>query len=75
MFVGSIVKYTLDRDKSLQDLTLYEYRTFSKDFTGDVYEVFDNLKSVNSHNTIGGTALNRVSDELKRTKKELEDFG
>ncbi|HEB30179.1 MAG TPA: argininosuccinate lyase [Spirochaetes bacterium] len=73
--VGSIVKYALDRDKSLQDLTLEEYRTFSKDFARDVYEVFDSLKSVNNHDTIGGTALNRVSDELKRIKKELKDFG
>ena len=72
--VGSIVKYALDRDKNLQDLTLSEYRTFSKDFAMDVYEVFDSLKSVNSHDTIGGTALNRVSDELKRIKKELKDF-
>jgi argininosuccinate lyase len=73
--VGSIVKYALERGKNLQDLTLNDYRTFSKDFTMDVYEVFDSLKSVNSHDTIGGTALNRVRDELNRIKKELKNFG
>jgi argininosuccinate lyase len=73
--VGSIVKYALEKDKNLHDLTLSEYREFSKDFSEDLYGLFDNLKSVNSHNTIGGTAINQIRDELKRIEKESKDRG
>jgi len=69
--VGSIVRYAVERDKDLSDLSLEEYRKYSPSFDEDVYEVFDYLKSVNNHDVTGGTALNRIKDELERIEEEL----
>jgi len=70
--IGSIVKYALEQDKSLPELTLEEYKKFDKAFDEDIFEVFDYVKSVNSHDTPGGTALNRIEEELLRIEKELQ---
>ena len=69
--VGRIVRYAVERDKDLSELSLEEYRKFSPSFDEDVYKVFDYLKSVNSHDVDGGTALNRIKDELERIEEEL----
>lgn len=69
--IGSIVRYAMEKDKDLSNLSLEEYRKFSPSFDEDVYEVFDYLKSVNSHDVDGGTALNRIKDELERIEEEL----
>ena len=43
---GSIVKYAIDKKKTLNELTLDEYNTFSDIFTNDIYD------AINIHNCV-----------------------
>jgi argininosuccinate lyase len=67
--VGKIVAYCLKNGKSLQQLTLKEYRKFDESFTGDIQKSINLEKSVNSRRHQGGTARAAV---LKRIQ-EIEE--
>jgi argininosuccinate lyase len=56
----------------LKDLPLDTYRSYSPLFEKDVYELFDFIRSVNSHDVIGGTALKRVAEEIRRIEDEMK---
>jgi argininosuccinate lyase len=73
--VGSIVKYALEKGKGLEELSLAEYKSFSRNFDKDVYGVFDYEKSVNRHDTTGGTAFHRIEEELTLIEDELKHLG
>jgi argininosuccinate lyase len=70
--VGSIVRYALEKNKSLQELVLDEFKNFDSLFDQDVFEIFGYEKSVNSHDVFGGTALRRIEAELKKIEEELK---
>jgi hypothetical protein len=38
----------------------------------DVYGLFDYIRSVNTHDVPGGTALKRIAEEIKRVEEELK---
>lgn len=69
--VGQIVRFAAENKTDLKDIPLEQYRKFSGDFDDDVYELFDYIRSVNKHDTIGGTALKRVATEIKRLERRL----
>jgi argininosuccinate lyase len=69
--VGSIVRHAEENGLSLRDISLDTYRKFSPLFDRDVYGLFDFIRSVNSHDVIGGTALKRVAEEIGRAEEEL----
>ena len=58
-------------DKELSALTLEEYRRFSPHFDAAVYNITA-AASVAARDNPGGTAPNRVADELRRAKELLE---
>jgi len=55
----------------LQDLTLEEYHRFSDSFDQDVYSITAESSAAARDNP-GGTAPNRVADELGHAKELLE---
>ena len=70
--VGSIVRHADENNLKFGDISLDSYKTFSPLFDEDVYGLFDYIRSVNSHDVIGGTALKRVAEEIKRIEEELK---
>ncbi len=70
--VGSIVRHADENNLKFGDISLDSYKTFSPLFDKDVYDLFDYIRSVNSHDVIGGTALKRVAEEIKRIEEELK---
>lgn len=52
--VGQLVLYCIEKDKSLDDLTLDEFRAVSPVFQEDIYEAISLKTCVNKRNTIGG---------------------
>ena len=70
--VGEIVRFALEGERDLKDLTLAQYKSFDQAFEKDVYKLFDYIRSVNRHDVIGGTALKRVAGEIKRAENKLE---
>jgi argininosuccinate lyase len=67
--VGKCVRYCIEKEKELYDLTLKEFQKFSKVFERDIFDYITVEKSVNSRNVIGGTSLKQV----KKRIKEIED--
>ena len=67
---GRLVSYAIGQGKTLESLTLDEYKGFSPLFTEDVHEI-SAARSVASKNVTGGTAPEQVAMQLKRAKKIL----
>lgn len=64
--VGQTVLYSIAQQKYLLDLTLEEFKQFSDAIETDIYQVLTPKAVVNARNVAGGTAKNRVEDQLKQ---------
>ncbi|HXN07821.1 MAG TPA: argininosuccinate lyase, partial [Nitrospiria bacterium] len=65
--VGKIVRYCMQKDKVLEDLSLKEYHLFSKLFEKDILNL--NLtSSINRRGLIGGTATSQVKKRIEKIK-------
>ena len=69
--VGQIVSYSIKNSKSLNDLEIEEYKSFSNEFENDLYDSIDLVNIVNSKNTIGGPAPDTVKKHIEIVEKEL----
>jgi argininosuccinate lyase len=70
--VGKLVSYAVRRGKSLDRLSLTEYRKFSPLFDKGVYSITVD-SSLAARNNIGGTAPKRVERALKNARRALEN--
>ncbi len=68
--VGEIVAYCLDNGKTLETMTIEEFRQFSNAFDEDVLNLMSVEGSTSSRNIIGGTAKEQVLKELERIESE-----
>ena len=69
--VRELCRHCEIQGKDLQDLTMEEYHRFSASFDQDVYGITAE-SSAAARDNLGGTAPNRVADELGRAKELLE---
>ena len=69
--VKELCRHCETQGQELQDLTLEEYHRFSTSFDQDVYSITAESSAAARDNP-GGTAPNRVADELGRAKALLE---
>ena len=68
---GKAVLYAEGKGKKLDDLSLEELRSFSPLIGKDVFDYIRMENAVNRRNSIGGTARQRVVEQIKKAKKEL----
>ena len=66
--VGKAVRYCLDEGMALNDLSIAEWQIFSMKIEEDIFEAITLEASVNARSTTGGTALERVREEIARAK-------
>lgn len=66
---GGITGYCLDRNKTLADLDLKEFKRFSKLINKDVFNCISTDVSVNRKNTYGGTSKKKVLQQIKKIRK------
>ena len=69
--VGRLVQYAVDEGKSLQDLSMNEYKKFSTLFEEDVLSITAET-SVAARNVAGGTAPGQVEKQLARARKVIK---
>ena len=69
--VGRLVKYCIDRDTTLDELPLAEYRQFSLVFDEDVYGAIDLLTCVAQRSLPGGPAPEAVKATIAATREKL----
>jgi argininosuccinate lyase len=70
--VGRIVQYCLGEGKELQELSHNEFKGFSKMISEDVSDILSLKHSVDSRDSIGGTALVNVQEAIDRAERELD---
>ncbi len=67
---GELVAFCIDRGKTLEELTLDEYRAFDEHFAPDVYEHIDLTVCAAKRTSRGGTAPQAVDFEIEQAKKQ-----
>lgn len=70
---GQVVRLALDKEKSIEALTLAEYQSIHPIFEKDVYTVFDPQKCVARRKSLGGTAPEAVKAQLNQCRKLMEE--
>ena len=68
---GKAVQYAEEKGKKLDALSLDELQSFSPLIGKDVFDYIRIENAVNRRNGIGGTARQRVVEQIKKAKKEL----
>jgi argininosuccinate lyase len=68
--VGKTVRYCIEHQKDIPELTLEEFRQFSPVIENDIYDFVTLEASVNARRTTGGTAREAVERELGRARME-----
>lgn len=67
---GKVVRTAGEGKVSMEELPLEAYQVISPVFEADVYQVFDPLESINKRNTVGGTSLQSVKNQISKIKGE-----
>jgi argininosuccinate lyase len=70
--VGHAVRYCLDKECELGDLTVYELRKFGEAFDDDFFAAITIQATLDCHNVIGGTARARVRAALAETQQRVD---
>ena len=68
--VGKIVLYCIDENKTIYDLTLDEFKSFSPFFEEDVYKAIDLITCVEERSVMGGPSSSSVQNQISL----LENF-
>jgi len=67
--VGKAVRYCIENDMDLPELSLAEWQLFSGKIESDIFDAITLEASVNARKATGGTALERVKAEIARAKE------
>ncbi len=65
---GSIVKYCIDKDKTLMDLELKELKKYSEKIGSDIFKYISLDASVDARKSFGGTAKKTVLARIRKIK-------
>lgn len=67
---GQAVRLAVEKNVGLEGLPLEAYQALCPAFEADLYQVLDPMKSVEKRNSIGGTSLQSVKNQIKKIKGE-----
>ncbi len=70
--VGAMVNYAIKHEKRLDDFTMEEYRAFSDRIEEDIREEISLETCVKARRSYGGTAPERVAEQLREAEAVLE---
>jgi len=68
---GEIVKYAIKNNKTLDEITISEYKSFNNSFDADLYDEIKLINCVKKRNVIGGPAPDIVKEEILRIKSQI----
>jgi len=71
--IGKLVLHCIRQGKYLPDLSIDEYKQFSKLFEADVYDVLRPERVVNARDVYGGTASRQVAGAIGRAEARLAE--
>lgn len=70
--VGKTVRYCVEHNKQIPELSLAEFRGFSDLIEADIYDYVTLEASVNARKATGGTATEAVQREIERARREQQ---
>ena len=73
--VGKLVNYCVTNNKTLETLTIEEFKTISDAFEGDVYESLALKKCVDDRDVEGGPSEKSVKKQIMRLEEFLNEKG
>ena len=68
---GSIVAYCIEHSEVLETLPLEKYKEYSDLFEEDLYEDIDLFNCVNKRNSVGGTSVQSIEQQIKYVRERL----
>ena len=68
---GSIVAYCIANGEVLETLPLEKYKEYSELFEEDLYEDTDLYTCVNKRNSVGGTSVKSIEQQIKYVREKL----
>ncbi len=71
--VGKTVRYCIENNKDIPELSLEEFRSFSEHIDADIYDYVTLDASVNARRATGGTAREAVQREIDRARQERSE--
>ena len=72
--VGKLVFYSISKDKSLDELTINEFKEFSSIIENDVYDAISMETCVNGRTVIGGPAKETVEKAIKIADEYIKNM-
>ncbi len=69
---GAMVRYCIERNRSVSSLDMKEWKSFSSKFSEDIKKVLSFKGSVRAKSSYGGTSPELVKKEIGRWKKALK---
>jgi len=72
--VGQMVFYSIENSKSLDELSIDEFKSFSDIIDQDIYDAISMETCVNDRKVIGGPAEETVKNAISVMKKRLAEF-
>ena len=69
---GRIVSNCIKSGKTLDELSIDEYKEFSNAFESDLYEAIDLNTCVNSRNSFGGTCVTSVEKQIEYVENKIK---
>ncbi len=72
--IGKMVAYCLDESKSLDEMSIEEYKSFSSYFEDDIYKAIDLITCINDRSVTGGPATFEVEKHIMNINKWLEEI-
>ena len=71
--IGQLVLYCIDKNISLGEMTLDEYKAISPVFEDDIYDAISMETCVDKRNTIGAPGPNAMNEVIKVYEKYLAE--
>ena len=68
---GEIVSHCINSGKTLDQITIEEYKSFCDNFENDLYEAIDLQNCVNMRRSLGGTCTESVEKQIEYVKKSV----
>jgi argininosuccinate lyase len=69
--IGNAVRFALETNRELGELTLAELNQFGPEFSEDFYESITLEATLDCHDVVGGTARHRVKQALAEARERL----
>ncbi len=71
---GAIVRYCIEGGKTLQEMTVEEFKTFAPEFDGDIASVVSGRACADARTSFGGASQNSVEQNILSIRDRLKKF-